>query len=111
MSAGPLEDVAAACLRKDFATALRLVQPLADKGVAYAQYNLGVMYQNGQGVPQNYTEALKWFRLAANQGYGPAQSSLGFMFDAWQPKRSKRSRDGHATHDPSRDSRSAETHP
>ena len=31
--------------------------------------NLGIMYDNGQGVPQDYKEAVKWYRLAAEQGY------------------------------------------
>ena len=37
----------------------------ADQGDAKAQYNLGVIYENGQGVPQNDTEATKWYLLAA----------------------------------------------
>ena len=38
------------------------------------------MYANGQGVPQDYAEALKWYRLAAMQGHGPAQQNLGVMY-------------------------------
>ena len=38
------------------------------QGAASAQYNLGFMYLNGQGVPQNYAEAAKWYRKAAVQG-------------------------------------------
>ena len=52
----------------DYATALRLYRPLADKGNAEAQYNLGFMYDKGQGVPQEYAVAVKWYRLAADQG-------------------------------------------
>ena len=37
--------------------------------MAQAQYNLGYMYHNGQGVPQDYAEAVKWYRKAADQGY------------------------------------------
>ena len=51
--AGPLEDATAAFERRDFATALRLLRPLADQGNAVAQFILGVMYDNGKGVPQN----------------------------------------------------------
>ena len=40
----------------------------AEQGNAAAQYNLGVMYDNGEGVPQDYAEAAKWYRLAAEQG-------------------------------------------
>jgi uncharacterized protein len=52
----------------------------ADEGYALAQNNLGVMYANGQGVPQNYAEAAKWYRLAADQGGAEAQSNLGGMY-------------------------------
>jgi len=38
------------------------------------------MYDNGQGVPQDYAEAVKWYRLAADQGNANAQSNLGFMY-------------------------------
>ena len=52
----------------------------AESGDAKAQHNLGVMYENGQGVPQDYAEALKWFRLAADQGDAKAQHNLGVMY-------------------------------
>ena len=45
----------------------------AEKGDAQAQYNLGVIYYFGQGVAQNYAEALKWIRKAADQGQVDAQ--------------------------------------
>jgi TPR repeat protein len=38
------------------------------------------MYVNGQGVPQDYAEALKWYHLASDQGYADAQFSLGGMY-------------------------------
>jgi len=38
------------------------------------------MYRNGDGVPQNYIEALRWFKLAAEQGDSRAQFSLGLMY-------------------------------
>jgi TPR repeat protein len=38
------------------------------------------MYAKGQGVPVNYVEALKWFRLAADQGVASAQNNLGLMY-------------------------------
>ncbi len=49
----------------------------ADQGVADAQSNLGVMYDNGEGVPQDHAEAVRWYRLAADQGLALAQFSLG----------------------------------
>ena len=59
-AAGPLEDAREAYGQGDYATAYRLFRPLADQGNATAQTNLGVMYGNGQGLPQSYAEALKW---------------------------------------------------
>ena len=80
VSADQLEDGIAAYQRGDFATALRLFQPLAEQGDASAQSNLGVMYEQGRGVAQNYREAMRWFRLAAMQGDASAQSNLGVMY-------------------------------
>ncbi len=50
------------------------------KGYAPAQLYLGMMYALGQGVPQDYSEALKWFSLAAEQGEAQAQYVLGSMY-------------------------------
>jgi len=75
-----LKEGAAAYQRDDYATALREWRPLAEQGVAYAQFNLGLMYYNGQGVPQDYAQALQWYRKAAEQGYAKAQHNLGFMY-------------------------------
>ena len=65
----------------DFATALRKWEPLAKQGNADAQYNTGLIFYNGNGLPQNYIIAIKWFSLAAEQGYADAQNNLGFMYD------------------------------
>ena len=51
--------------RGDYETALREWRPLAEQGLAVAQFNLGLMYDEGQGVPQDYAEAVKWYRKAA----------------------------------------------
>jgi TPR repeat protein len=45
-----------------------------------AQYNVGVMYEDGVGVAQDYKVAVKWYRLAAEQGYANAQGNLGAMY-------------------------------
>ena len=47
---------------------------------AIAQYNLGVMYDNGQGVTQDYKEAVRLYGLAAAQGDASAQVNLGVMY-------------------------------
>jgi len=78
--AGALEDCAAAHDRRDFAAAVQLCRPLAEHGDARAQFSLGGMYYNGQGVQQDYPEAAKWTRKAAEQGYAPAQADLGVLY-------------------------------
>ena len=83
-AAGPFEDAGIAYQRGDYATALRLLRPLAEQGVAGAQYNLGAMYDKGQGVRQDHTEAVKWYRRAAEQGDAEAQSNLGLMYSNGQ---------------------------
>ena len=45
--------------RGDYATALRIFRQLADQGNAKAQHNLGLMYSKGQGVTQDYAEAMR----------------------------------------------------
>jgi TPR repeat protein len=52
----------AAYNKGDYATAMREWRPLAEAGDASAQYNLGVMYANGEGVPEDDAEAVKWYR-------------------------------------------------
>lgn len=49
----------------------------AEQNDAESQYKLGVYYENGKGVKQDYEEAIKWYRKAAEQGYIKAQKSLG----------------------------------
>ncbi len=77
---GQFEDAVAAYDRGDYATAYRLFEPLAQQGIPEAQYNLGGMYAEGRGVPQNYGKAVKWFRKAAEQGNATAQYNLGGMY-------------------------------
>ena len=64
----------------DYATALQEFRPLAEQGDAKAQFNLGFMYDNGKGVPENDAEAAKWHRKAAEQGKAKAQTALGVMY-------------------------------
>ena len=67
VAAGPLEDASDAAERRDYATAIRLWRSLADQGEVDAQYNLGVMYDKGQGVTRDYAIAVSWFRKAADR--------------------------------------------
>lgn len=66
--------------REDYATALREWRPLAEQGDALAQYNLGVLYRKGRGVPQDDVQARKWYAKAAAQGQAKAQFNLGTLY-------------------------------
>lgn len=79
-TADPLADAQRAYSAGDYAKAAKLYVPLAKKGDVPAQYNLGVMYEDGQGVTQDYKEAVKWYRMAAEQGNAKAPSSIGSMY-------------------------------
>ena len=57
-----------------------------------AQNNLGIMYAYGRGIPQDYAEALKWYRKAAEQGDARAQTNLGVMYANGQACRRMMSR-------------------
>ncbi len=66
--------------RGDYDTAVQEFRSLADQGIAVAQYNLGLMSYQGQGMPRDYQEAAQWCRLAAEQGHAGAQALLGAMY-------------------------------
>ncbi len=66
--------------RGDYATALREWRPLAEQGDALAQYNLGVLYRKGRGVPQDDVQAQQWYEKAAAQGQAKAQYNLGILY-------------------------------
>ena len=51
------------------------------QGHANGQFHLGLMYGYGRGVPQDYSEAFRWYRLAAEQGHAGAQHNLGVAYD------------------------------
>ena len=65
--------------RGDFATALREWRPLAEQGDASAQFYLGLSYENGDGVPRDYTKARQWYEKSAAQGEAKAQLYLGLQ--------------------------------
>ncbi len=74
----------AAYKRGDFKIAFKVFKKSAQQGHTGGQYNLGYMYYNGRGVPQDYVQAAKWYRKAADQGYALAQSNLGRIYDDGQ---------------------------
>ena len=64
-----------------YKTALKEFLPLANDGDATAQFSLGFMYEKGQGVAQDYSQAADWYRKAAVQGDAEAINNLGLMYD------------------------------
>jgi TPR repeat protein len=80
VSAQSFEKGVAAYDSGDFQTAIAEWLPLAEQDNAAAQYNLGLMYLEGNGVPQDRMEAIKWFRLAGDQGNEAAQYFLGLSY-------------------------------
>jgi uncharacterized protein len=90
-NAGPLDDGLKAYVRGDFATALKLIRPLAEQGDAWAEYYLGEIFDpleeihfEGRGVAPDFKEALKWYRLSAGQDNAAAQLCLGDMYHMGQ---------------------------
>src|SRR5437762_5169881 len=65
--------------RADYAGAVAIWRPLAEKGDADAAFNLGQAYRLGRGVPINLAAARTWFERAANQGHVDAQTTLGLL--------------------------------
>jgi hypothetical protein len=68
VAAGPLEDGNAAYKRGDYATAMRILRPLADQGDGMAEATVGLMYQHNFGVPLDFVTAYMWFSLGAAHG-------------------------------------------
>ena len=79
-TAGPLEDGQAAYQKGDYATALKIYRPLAEQGNASAQTAIGVIYEHGQGVPQDFDRPCSGDIEAAYQGDPDAQSNLGAIY-------------------------------
>lgn len=81
--ASPADEAATAEIafqRADYAKALKLARPLAEAGEPRAEAIVGSAYYRGRGVPQNDSEAAKWFRLAADKGNAAARFTLGVMY-------------------------------
>jgi TPR repeat protein len=68
----------------DYVGAVKEWRPLAEAGDPIAQFNLGLLYLDGHGVPQSVAEAANWFRRAAEQDYTEAQHNLGAMYGSGQ---------------------------
>ena len=75
------DDGMASAKRQKYAAAYDIWLPLAKQGDVRAQYNIGVLYDRGLGVPQNYAEATRWYGIAAERGHVDAQANLGFAYE------------------------------
>ncbi len=78
--AGPFEDGVAAFRRGDYVAALSHWARPAMNGHAASQYNIGIIYRDGLGVPQDFVQSTTWFRRAAEQGDVDAQLMLGTAY-------------------------------
>ena len=65
--------------RSDYAGAVAIWRPLAEKGDPDAEFNLAQAYRLGRGVPTNLAAAKTWFERAAAQGHVDAQTTLGLL--------------------------------
>ena len=65
---------------KSLSRTMHSLKLAAEQGDAGAQYNLGVIYDNGRGVAQDDKEAARWFGLAAKQGHADAPFYIGVMY-------------------------------
>lgn len=70
----------AAYQKGDYTTAVKEWRPEAEQGDAPTQFNLGLLYYDGKGVPQDFEQAAKWFARSAEQDYVTAQKNLGEMY-------------------------------
>jgi TPR repeat protein len=80
-AAADFDQAVAAFDKGDYATAIREVKPLAEKGDPRSQYAMGVMAENGFGMRKDLGQAAAWYRKAAEQGNADAQFNLGAMYE------------------------------
>ncbi|MBI1943806.1 MAG: sel1 repeat family protein [Betaproteobacteria bacterium] len=80
LAAADLEAGAEAARAGDYQTALRQWRPLAERGDRDAQFNIGLLYENGLGVARDDAEALAWYRRAAELGDAGAQYNVGLFY-------------------------------
>jgi TPR repeat protein len=69
----------AAWQKQDYSAAVAIWRPLAEKGDADAQFNLGQAYRLGRGVPVSLAVAQTWLERAANSGHVDAETTLGLL--------------------------------
>ncbi len=64
----------------DAVALIAALRPLAESGDADAQLNMGILHDTGQGVPQDYQEAARWYAAASDQSHPTAQYNLGLLY-------------------------------
>jgi cell division septation protein DedD len=79
LSAQTVKDGITAWQKADYASAVAIWRPLATRGDADAEFNLGQAYRLGRGVPLNLAMAKSWFEKAANAGHLDAETTLGLL--------------------------------
>ena len=79
-SAQTLEEAHTARERGDYTAAYRVFKDLAEEGNVEAQFHLGFMYDFGEGIPENDSEAVKWWHRAAGRGHRSSQVILGIKY-------------------------------
>jgi uncharacterized protein len=78
--AGSLEEAKTANDKGDFRTAVRIYSELSNQGDRIAQLQLGLMYDEGHGIPKQYQQAVRWYSVAASQGDPEASYYLGRIY-------------------------------
>lgn len=86
--ADPINDARQASEARDYARALRLLAPLAERDHAEAQIQLGLLYFHGHGVPEDDAAAFRWFGRAAALGSADGMYHLAnlYVFGLGVPK-------------------------
>ena len=79
--AAAIEDGRDAYHKGDYATALRILRPLADDGNPEAQVFIGMSYEFGDGIGKDTKQAINWYRKAADKGNADAAYNLGTMYE------------------------------
>jgi uncharacterized protein len=83
-AAEPTDEGAKAYQKGDFFNAEKLLRPLADQGNPKAEYYMGFLYAQGNGVSQSMDKAIDWWKKAAAQNYAPAELNLGMVYESGQ---------------------------
>jgi TPR repeat protein len=78
---GEFTDAVKAYQNQNYEIAVKIFRKLGQGRDAHSQFNLGVMYENGYGVPKNPSEAFKWYKKAGEMGLTEAENALGNIYN------------------------------